>query len=481
MIDLDPSDPSCIYTTMDFVSSQARRYDAIPILTFDQPLYWKALTIIIQSQPYGSDLKGMVLRLGGFHMQMSFLGSIGHLMSGSGLQALLEVVFTGNAVRHMLTGKAISRAVRGHMLVDAALNTILVSKAYHIMLPTKETDEPKRDTASTDPENDDVETDQQKQGTVDVTSDITESKDIYDKAMLSTLSVEEVCSAGVLVRIKGKLDDLTQTMTTRTAMLSLLWLQYLDMVSILQMFIKAERMANWKLHLQTVQDMLPYFAASDHSLYAKSAYVYLEIMLRLSETHPDAHRKFMEGYHVVRRSDRFWAGLSPDLIIEQVLMRSIKTHDGLTRGKGMTENQRLVWVLSMPVCASINGTMQKFSSVSYETSDQHNDVSAARQARDVSDTVDLIDYLNERDPFGQNDSLFNIANGMTAQERVNVEKAREIGVKIVESMAGKSTDEFTFRKANQVVTLGSRSTVKIKDEHVNIDPQLLFQTLLTVR
>ena len=33
---------------------------------------------------------------------------------------------------------------------------------------------------STDPENDDVETDQQKQGTVDVASDITEAKDLYD-------------------------------------------------------------------------------------------------------------------------------------------------------------------------------------------------------------------------------------------------------------------------------------------------------------
>ena len=50
-------------------------------------------------------------------MQMSFLGSIGHLMAGSGLQKRIEVVFAGNAVRHMLTGKAISRAVRGHMLV----------------------------------------------------------------------------------------------------------------------------------------------------------------------------------------------------------------------------------------------------------------------------------------------------------------------------------------------------------------------------
>ena len=154
-------------------------------------------------------------------------------------------------------------------------------------------------------------------------------------------------------------------MATRIAML---WLQYLDMVSILQRFIKADRMSNWKLHLQTVQDMLPYFAASGHSLYTKSAYVYLQIMLRLPETHPDAHRKFMEGYHVVRRSDRFWAGLSTDLIIEQVLMRSINTHGGLTRGKGMTENQRLVWILYMPVCASINEAMQTFSGVSYETS-----------------------------------------------------------------------------------------------------------------
>ena len=106
-------------------------------------------------------------------------------------------------------------------------------------------------------------------------------------------------------------------------------------------------------------------------------------------------------------------------------MRSIKTHGGLTRGKRMTENQRLVWVLSLPVCASINETMQMFSGVSYETSDQQKVVSAGRQARDVSDTVDLIGYLNERDPFVQNDSLFNIANGMTAQEIVNVEKARE--------------------------------------------------------
>ena len=62
--------------------------------------------------------------------------------------------------------------------------------------------------------------------------------------------------------------------------------------------------------------MLPYFAAAGHNLYAKSAYVYLQTMTMLPETHPDVHQKFEEGYHVVRRIDRYWGGLFTDLIIK---------------------------------------------------------------------------------------------------------------------------------------------------------------------
>ena len=62
-------------------------------------------------------------------------------------------------------------------------------------------------------------------------------------------------------------------------------------------------------------------------------------MTRLSNTHPDVFKHFSQGLHVVRRSDRLWAGLSSDLVIEQVLMRSMKTSGGLTRGRGMTEIQ----------------------------------------------------------------------------------------------------------------------------------------------
>lgn len=46
--------------------------------------------MIVESDPEVSDLRGIVLHLGGFHTEMSFLGCIGHLMDSSGLQEMLE-------------------------------------------------------------------------------------------------------------------------------------------------------------------------------------------------------------------------------------------------------------------------------------------------------------------------------------------------------------------------------------------------------
>lgn len=124
MIDLSPSSATCLYSTMLYIARQSLQYDNTPVLTFDQPLYWKS-RLIIESEPPASPLKKIVLMLGGFHMKMSFLGSIGHLMTGSGLQEALDQVYAPNTVVHMLSGKAISRAIRGHLLLYAALNAII--------------------------------------------------------------------------------------------------------------------------------------------------------------------------------------------------------------------------------------------------------------------------------------------------------------------------------------------------------------------
>ena len=59
-------------------------------------------------------------------------------------------------------------------------------------------------------------------------------------------------------------------------------------------------------------------------------------------------------------------------------MRSLKTSGGLTRGRGMTERQRVIWLLSMPACAEMNRAMLVLTGVSY--SEQNKDMTKSRQA-----------------------------------------------------------------------------------------------------
>ena len=189
-----------------------------------------------------------------------------------------------------------------------------------------------------------------------------------------------------------------------------------------------------------------FMAASGHNLYTKSAQVYVQRMCKLQVEHPDVYQRFGEGFHVVRWSDHLWAGLSVDLIIEQVLVRSMKTSGGLTRGRGMMELQRLTWLLSMPACAG-------------------------------EDTLTVLNYLKERDPFCSDPSLCSVSTGVHVHPSVSVDKAKAIGNTILVSMDGHTAAEYTFKKKDRAITMSTKSSVKIDGEAVQVDPQLLFKRL----
>ena len=98
------------------------------------------------------------------------------------------------------------------------------------------------------------------------------------------------------------------------------------MIHIFNQFLLAERTGNWSLHLRNAAAMLSYLAAF---LCIKSPF-YLQKMGKLPQEHPEVYDKFKNGFHVIRCSDRFRAGLSTDLFIELVLMHSVKSQGGLT-------------------------------------------------------------------------------------------------------------------------------------------------------
>ena len=179
-----------------------------------------------------------------------------------------------------------------------------------------------------------------------------------------------------------------------------LWLQYIDYVETLKLFIRAERTGNWTLHLVAVGQMLNLFAATGYINYAKSSQLYLQVMLELPTDHPWLYQCFINhGFHSVRISSRFWADLWTDLTIEQVMMRSIKSRGGLTKGRGVTEAVHLQWIYSMHKCAGIHDAMTTVTDLKHKTSEQHVELGISRSKRDFEDLSKIQEWFNEHEPF----------------------------------------------------------------------------------
>ena len=121
IINLNPNDYSCIYSTLRFVIDQSKKANSgSPCITFDQPLWLKAVKIITEKSLH------IPCRIGGFHTLMSFLGNIGTSMKGSGFSESMKVLYGENAVQHIVSGKAIARALRGHFLLQSALRLQII-------------------------------------------------------------------------------------------------------------------------------------------------------------------------------------------------------------------------------------------------------------------------------------------------------------------------------------------------------------------
>ena len=234
-------------------------------------------------------------------------------MQGSVLQALFELIYAEGSINTMLNGKDISRVTRAHTLIYTVLHGYLTAKLFECNL-----EEPSS------------------YGKFIINSSLQTLKELV-KSTEDTISC--TMEAHIITTLLNKLLAFFNSTKSKTATF---WIQYMKMVEICLQFLKAERTGDWQLHLDMSRMMLSYFAASGHFHYQKSVYFYLQTMSQIHVTNPGLHKHFMNELHVIRRSNRFWAGLSPDLVIEQVLMRNLKTSGGLARGRGMSERQRAI-------------------------------------------------------------------------------------------------------------------------------------------
>ena len=95
----------------------------------------------------------------------------------------------------------------------------------------------------------------------------------------------------------------------------------------------------------------------------------------------------------------------------------------------------------------VNEALQEYTSVSYCTNDQHNDISLALQERDTRDARKVLEYLQSKAPFDANDSrLHSIDTGVIASCSVNADKGSQVGKKIMDGLVGQKVQDYVFKK-----------------------------------
>ena len=135
---------------------------------------------------------------------MSFLGSIGHFMSSSGLREVLETIYGSDTLPHMLSGSAISRAFRGHLIVSGVLYATIISDLYECPLQDQfSTDEGEKDLFSNKlPE-----------------SKLEKVSQVFDQLKEQKISVEEVANdidiKDLLARINQYKEKLSEARTAK--------------------------------------------------------------------------------------------------------------------------------------------------------------------------------------------------------------------------------------------------------------------------
>ena len=273
--------PAHEYDTIDVV---VRRCMAISshfkqehtVLTVDQQLFCK-LHILISNTP---EFQHKVFpRLGGLHISLNFQKIIGKHMSDCGLsEAWIESSLLGEvATQKVFVGKSYSKAMRAHKITTQVLWRILTPKFIEFL-------------SSQNPDLSKV-----------MNYEIKKYKD-GDKSYADLMSLlqKDEWRNYFSAFVKENSDESVNFS---------FWWKYMEMISILLMFTRAQRDGDWELYLSSFRKMIPYFFLYDHQNYARWSVVYLAQMMQLPM---QIKEEFMKGDFVVKCSELKFTQVDPD-------------------------------------------------------------------------------------------------------------------------------------------------------------------------
>ena len=206
-INLNPSDMSTIYTALMFAQKETSLFNrSYCIVTFDQPLFIKAVDIVHASAEV---CDFVIVHLGGLHMTFSHMGSDGYIMSGSGQEQMWSTAYAEGNIPQMVSGHSYYRSLRAHILSVQAIASVLLSAP----------------------------------GVLDQFDAVAIHRTWYD-LLHENIALEDALSTKEVFQVAHILEQ--EIEIARTAKL---WIQHFDRVITLLRFIRAERTGDWDLQI----------------------------------------------------------------------------------------------------------------------------------------------------------------------------------------------------------------------------------------
>lgn len=457
-----------VYTVLARCKAISRKLgQTYTVITFDQALYCRAKEVVWCKK---DEFENVIIRLGGFHTAMNFMKAIGQHMDSSGLRDVWieSGVYGENTTLHMLSGHAYNKAVRAHKLTFEALWRSLWPKFQEWAVQNGK---------ALINEELSMHVDKVIEKFAGKCEDVTDSFCELVRA-----------AAGVI----GLLQEFDESQSGQPTFKY--WRQYMEMVSILMGFIRAEREGNWALHLELFCKMLPWFAIYDHTNYSRWGPVYLADMMALPTTAPEVHREFIAGCFSIKRTEGKFKQVASDQALEHV-NRIAKVSGGLV-GITHLDSARDRWCLTYNERARISDdTLGLFGLQHEDTNDDwsHRDTSATGIKRDEEDIRRMMGEFNRFQVFSrETPELMSLSTNDIVPDEITNEilsaerKGHSLVSDFVKSRLHNKDVEFYSRIPQvKAKTIGSmyKSTVQVKKDAVSIvkAERDIFRRLLVVR
>ena len=178
----------------------------------------------------------------------------------------------------------------------------------------------------------------------------------------------------------------------------------------LLLFIRASRQRLWKLHLQSLHCLCPYFFVFDILNYARITPVYLSQVCQLRNDDPTIWNRFVEGEFSVNKSNVPFSAIAADHALEQE-NRAVKVPGGI---KGIANRQKLLDKYFLTVAEMSNIVEQFCPSFFLENSDtrkreQHYQLIRSKNSRLSTNVNKLLDVFRTQGiTFEESDDVYNV-------------------------------------------------------------------------